>query len=619
MSKITPKIHPGSGQPLPPSQLTSLLSAHPIPPSLPQGKYSYGTAGFRLPAPLLPACFVRMGIFSALRSASLGGEHVGVMITASHNPEGDNGMKLADSNGGMLDAQWEEHAVSLANAGDAKQTLVYVDTLVQYIKGQHPREDGTLPRMVVHVGRDTRSHSLPLATLVVRAAQAMGATVIDHGEVSTPMLHHFVMHANGHLLPSIIPQRCNESGYYEIMALSYASLLRTGGLDAGTAADGRQYSRRDTMKTLLIDGACGIGALKIDKFRRLFGRLGAEGCTPGLPNLHTVNFPGDGPLNENCGAEFVQKQQLPPKVYSSTATKVSKQYVTSFDGDADRVVFHYEDADGRFHLLDGDKIAVLVSSFIQEELRCIDPEGQAVNCGVVQTAYANGSSTLYLKNVVKTNVVIAKTGVKFVHAAAHHNFDVGVYFEANGHGTVLFGPKFYDFIAKADAHLRGTPRYDRANIALRRLRVLPSLVNQSVGDAMSDMLLVDAILYLKGWDLSVWANLYSDMPSKQAKVKVADRTMISTNDNETEATAPAALQTALQAAMDAMAALENIKDGPKPRCFVRPSGTEDAVRVYAEANSQNGADSLASEAMMLVHKLCRGVGAPPQPFISNRL
>lgn len=127
------------------------------------------------------------------------------------------------------------------------------------------------------------------------------------------------------------------------------------------------------------------------------------------------------------------------------------------------------------------------------------------------------------KNVVKTNVVIAKTGVKFVHAAAHHHFDVGVYFEANGHGTVLFGPKYYDFIAAADARLRGTSRHNRANIALRRLRVLPALVNQSVGDAMSDMMLVDAILFLRGWDLSTWSKLYSDMPSKQAKVKVADR------------------------------------------------------------------------------------------------
>ena len=535
------------------------------------------------------------------------------MITASHNPEPDNGMKLADSHGGMLDAAWEQHAVSLANAPSSKQALILIKTLSEYATGYHNTNNGKLPKMVVHIGRDTRSHSPPLAALVIKAARAMGATVIDHGEVSTPMLHHFVMHANGHLLPSIIPQRVNESGYYEIMAMSYAALLRTGVGSSGKS------KRLESTSKLVIDGACGIGALKSVKFQKIFAMLRSEGCTVGLPLLQTVNFPGDGPLNDDCGAEFVQKQQLPPKLYTKSASGVSKQYVTSYDGDADRVVFHYEDGAGKFHLLDGDKIAVLVSSFIQEEMRAIDPDGTAVKCGVVQTAYANGSSTLYLKNVVKTNVVIAKTGVKFVHAAAHHNFDVGVYFEANGHGTVLFGPKFYDFIAKADAKLRGTPRHNRANIALRRLRTLPALVNQSVGDAMSDMLLVDAILFLRGWDLSTWAQLYSDMPSKQAKVKVADRTVILTNDNETAATAPEALQIALQSAMDAMATQENKSSGPKPRCFVRPSGTEDAVRVYAEANSQRGADSLASEAMMLIHKLCGGVGAPPQPLITNRL
>jgi hypothetical protein len=95
--------------------------------------------------------------------------------------------------------------------------------LERYALGKYLANNGSakLPKMMVHVGRDTRSHSPGLAKLVVRAAIAMGATVIDHGEVSTPMLHHFVMHANGHLLPSIIPQRCNESGYYEIMALSW--------------------------------------------------------------------------------------------------------------------------------------------------------------------------------------------------------------------------------------------------------------------------------------------------------------------------------------------------------------------------------------------------------------
>jgi phosphoacetylglucosamine mutase len=51
-------------------------------------------------------------------------------------------------------------------------------------------------------------------------------------------------------------------------------------------------------------------------------------------------------------------------------------------------------------LLDGDKIAVLVSSFVQEEILALStlvPEAKDVRCGIVQTAYANGSSTSYLK------------------------------------------------------------------------------------------------------------------------------------------------------------------------------------------------------------------------------
>lgn len=60
--------------------------------------------------------------------------------------------------------------------------------------------------------------------------------------------------------------------------------------------------------------------------------------------------------------------------------------------------------------------------------------------GVVQTAYANGSSTRYLKEVLGLDVKLAKTGVKHLHHLAE-SFDIGIYFEANGHGTVLFSPQ----------------------------------------------------------------------------------------------------------------------------------------------------------------------------------
>ena len=39
-----------------------------------------------------------------------------MMITASHNPEEDNGVKLVDPLGEMLEVSWESWATKIANA-----------------------------------------------------------------------------------------------------------------------------------------------------------------------------------------------------------------------------------------------------------------------------------------------------------------------------------------------------------------------------------------------------------------------------------------------------------------------------------------------------------------------
>jgi phosphoacetylglucosamine mutase len=84
--------------------------------------------------------------------------------------------------------------------------------------------------------------------------------------------------------------------------------------------------------------------------------------------------------------------------------------------------------------------------FIREQLDIIngkDNKGNEVlptRFGVIQTAYANGASTDFLKNI-GLEVVFTPTGVKYLHKEAL-KYDIGIYFEANGHGTVLFSDHF---------------------------------------------------------------------------------------------------------------------------------------------------------------------------------
>ena len=59
--------------------------------------FGYGTAGFRDEASKVRALIPRCGLLAAMRSSSVGGKVVGMMITASHNAEKDNGVKLVDS------------------------------------------------------------------------------------------------------------------------------------------------------------------------------------------------------------------------------------------------------------------------------------------------------------------------------------------------------------------------------------------------------------------------------------------------------------------------------------------------------------------------------------------
>jgi phosphoacetylglucosamine mutase len=255
----------------------------------------------------------------------------------------------------------------------------------------------------------------------------------------------------------------------------------------------------------------------------------------------------------------------------------------SLDGDADRIVYYYADKSGTFHLLDGDRIATLAASFLAD-LGRTSGLAEKLSIGVVQTAYANGASTNYVNDHLKVPVVCTNTGVKHLHHAATR-FDIGVYFEANGHGTILFSPQAIKDIKRYE------PKSPAQADALDTLKALVDLINQAVGDALSDLLLVEVILAHKAWNPDNWLATYSDLPNRLVRVEVKDRNIFKAVDAERKLESPPGVQ------KDIDELVGKYKQG---RSFARASGTEDAVRVYAEAASRGEAEDLASKVAQIV-------------------
>ena len=160
-----------------------------------------------------------------------------------------------------------------------------------------------------------------------------------------------------------------------------------------------------------------------------------------------------------------------------------------------------------------------------------------------------------------------------MHHAAAEKYDIGVYFEANGHGTVLFSSSAQRLISIHQ------PSTAAQATALGRLKDVIGVINQAVGDALSDMLLVEVALYHMAYTVEAWDKLYSDLPNRLVKVKVGDRNAFVTEDAERRLVRPLELQ----------AKIDRLVQETKGRSFVRPSGTEDVVRVYAEAQDPDKA------------------------------
>lgn len=170
------------------------------------------------------------------------------MITASHNAEPDNGVKLVDPAGEMLEASWEKIATNLANVADAD-----VSSTIQNIIKIHEIDENATATVII--GRDTRSSSPALASAAIDGVRALNGTVNDFGVITTPQLHYLVVCSNtngAYGEPTL-------EGYYRKLSNAFKQIRGSNASNGNYRAD------------ILLDAANGVGAIAVREFQKHLG------------------------------------------------------------------------------------------------------------------------------------------------------------------------------------------------------------------------------------------------------------------------------------------------------------------------------------------------------------
>ena len=158
-------------------------------------------------------------------------------------------------------------------------------------------------------------------------------------------------------------------------------------------------------------------------------------------------------------------------------------------------MIYYKNAGTKPVVIDGDKQFTLLMLYVTNSLRQLELLDTVSHC-LVNTAYANSQALKYIEDKGIFSVMVP-TGVKNAHPVVQ-KYVIGANDEPNGHGTICVK---WD---QLDAALTG--KEDK--IEAKKLRAFLKMTNVYVGDAIANLLMIEAVLRDQDWSIDMFSEMY---------------------------------------------------------------------------------------------------------------
>ncbi|KAM0673432.1 Phosphoglucomutase-3 [Gurleya vavrai] len=128
---------------------------------------------------------------------------------------------------------------------------------------------------------------------------------------------------------------------------------------------------------------------------------------------------------------------------------------------------------------------------------------------------------------------------------------------------------------------------------------MSKIFDPCVGDAIANFLILESLFTNNSLDQMM--DLYKEMPTRMLSVKIKSKSIFKMK-SDIEIIEPEDLKNEIKKLC--------VKFGG--RSFVRPSGTEDLVRIFAEAEKKEDCDRLCINVAQAVYNICEGIVCHPE-------